>query len=115
MMQLVLIVLTKRKEMIRSCESFEYGGKCALDKPFYRSNRFSVSTENGSNISIMGFSLTSPYKGLFKSSPSGLFANKFLYVSINTKMISINRKEAYTVPNSSIKTTNKKIRSSTTK
>jgi hypothetical protein len=108
MMQLVLIVLTKRKEMIRYCESFEYGGKCTLDKSFYRSNRFSVSTENGSNISIMGFSLTSPYKGLFKSSPSGLFANKFLYVSINTKIISINRKEAYTVTNSSIKATNKK-------
>jgi hypothetical protein len=63
----------------------------------------------------MGFSLTSPYKGLFKSFPSGLFTNKFLHVSTNNKIISINRKEAYTVSNSSTKDTNNKIRSSTTK
>jgi hypothetical protein len=68
-MQLILIVLIKRKEMICYCESFGYGGKCALNKHFYRSNGVSVPTENGSNISIMGFSLTSPYNGLFKSSP----------------------------------------------
>jgi hypothetical protein len=69
MMQLILIILTKRKEMIRYCESFGYGGKCALNKRFYRSNGVSVPTKNGSNIPIMGFSLTSPYNGLFKSSP----------------------------------------------
>jgi hypothetical protein len=63
----------------------------------------------------MGFSLTSPYNGLFKLSPSGLFTNKFLHISINNKIISINRKEAYTVPNSSTKATNNKIRSLTTK
>jgi hypothetical protein len=28
---------------------------------------------------------------------SGLFTNKFLHVSINNKLISINRKETYTV------------------
>jgi hypothetical protein len=44
-------------------------GKCALNNRFYRSNGVSVPTENGSNIPIMGFSLTSPYNGLFKSSP----------------------------------------------
>jgi hypothetical protein len=60
MMQLVLIILTKRKEMIRYCESFGYGGKCVLNKRFYRSNRVSVPAENGSNILIMDFSLTSP-------------------------------------------------------
>jgi hypothetical protein len=65
--------------------------------------------KNGSNIPIMGFSLTSPYSGLFKSSPSGLFTNKFLHLSINNKIIFINRKEAYTVPNSFIKATNNKI------
>jgi hypothetical protein len=30
MMQLVIIVLTKKKEMIRCCESFRYGGRNAL-------------------------------------------------------------------------------------
>jgi hypothetical protein len=41
--------------------------------------------------------------------PSGLFTNKFLHVNINNKIIFINRKEAYTVPNSSTKATNNKI------
>jgi hypothetical protein len=50
----------------------------------------------------MGFSLTSPY--------NGLFTNKFLHVNINNKIILINRKEACTSPNSSTKTTNNKIR-----
>jgi hypothetical protein len=54
MMQLVLIILTKRKEMILYCESFGYGGKCTLNKHFYRSNGVSVLVENGSNIPIMG-------------------------------------------------------------
>jgi hypothetical protein len=58
---------------------------------------------------------TFSYNGLFKSSPSGLFTNKFLHVSINNKIIFINRKEAYTFLNSSTKVTNNKIRSSTTK
>jgi hypothetical protein len=68
-MQLDLTSITKRKEMIRYCESFEYGDKYALNKRFYRSNGVSVPAENGLNISIMGFSLTSPYNGLFKSPP----------------------------------------------
>jgi hypothetical protein len=58
MMQLVIIVLSKRKEMIHYCESFGYGGKCTLDKRFYHSNGVSVPVENGSNIPIMSFSLT---------------------------------------------------------
>jgi hypothetical protein len=98
--------------MIRYCGSFRYGGQGALDTRFYRSNGVSVPVENGSNILIMAFSLTSPYNGLFKLFPSGLFTNKFLHVSINNKIISINKKEAYTVSNSSIKVTNNKIRSS---
>jgi hypothetical protein len=53
--------------------------------------------------------------GFSNHPPSGLFTNKFLHVSINNKRISINRKEAYTVPNSSTKGTNNKIRLSTTK
>jgi hypothetical protein len=59
----------KEKETIRYCESFGYGGQCALDRRFYRSNEVSVPVENRSNIPIMGFSLTSPYNRLFKSSP----------------------------------------------
>jgi hypothetical protein len=66
MMQLVL---TKRKEMIRYCESFGHGGKYAFNKHFYRSNGVSVPAENRSNIPITGFSLASPYNGLFKSPP----------------------------------------------
>jgi hypothetical protein len=69
MIQLVLTVLTKRKETIRYCESFGYDGKCALNKYFYHSNGVSISVENRSNIPIMGFSLISLYNGLFKSSP----------------------------------------------
>jgi hypothetical protein len=46
---------------------------------------------------------------------SGLFTNKFPHVSMNNKIISINRKEAYTVPNSSTKATNNTIKTSTTK
>jgi hypothetical protein len=67
-MQLNLTVLTKRKETIRYCELLGYSGKCALDKRFYHSNRVSVPVENRSNIPIIGFSLTSPYNGLFKPS-----------------------------------------------
>jgi hypothetical protein len=99
----------KEKETTRYCKSFGYGGHGALDRRFYHSNEVSVPAENESNISIMGFSLTSTYNGLFKSSPSGVFTNKFLHVSINNKIIFINRKEAYTFPNSSTKATNNKI------
>jgi hypothetical protein len=56
MMQLILIVLTKRKETFCYCESFSYSDKCALDKHFYRSNGVSVPTEEGSIIPIMGIS-----------------------------------------------------------
>jgi hypothetical protein len=45
--------------------------------------KVSVPTEEGLNIPIMGF-LNHP--------TSGLFTNKFLHVSINNKIISINRK-----------------------
>jgi hypothetical protein len=37
--------------------------------------------------------------GFSNHPPSGLFTNRFLHVSINNKIISINRKEAYTIPN----------------
>jgi hypothetical protein len=59
----------QKKEMIRYCKSFGYGRQGALDKCFYRSNKVSVPAENVSNIPVMGFSLTSPYNGLVKSSP----------------------------------------------
>jgi hypothetical protein len=106
-MQLDLTVLTKRKEMIRYYESFRYGGKYTLNKRFHRSNGVSVPAENGSNILIISFSLTSPY--------NGLFTNKFLHVSINNKIISININEAYTVPNSLTKVTKQQNKSNTLK
>jgi hypothetical protein len=71
-MQLVLIVLTKRKEMIRYCESFGYGGKCALDKWFFRSNGVSVPTEEGSIIPIMGIS-HHPQHGHFTQCPTAKY------------------------------------------
>jgi hypothetical protein len=43
--------------------------------------------------------------GFSNHPPSGLFTNKFLHVRINNRIISINRKEAYTVPSSSTKAT----------
>ncbi len=59
-MQLILIIHTKRKEMIRYCESFGYGGKCALNKHFYRSNRVSVPAEKW---------IKHPHHGLFTNIP----------------------------------------------
>jgi hypothetical protein len=50
--------------------------------------------------------------GFSNHPPGGLFINKSLHVSINNKILSINRKEVYTVPNSSTKATNNKIKSS---
>jgi hypothetical protein len=41
--------------------------------------------------------------GFSNHPPSELFTNKFLHISINNKIISINIKEVYTIPNSSIK------------
>jgi hypothetical protein len=103
MMQLVLIVLTKRKGMIRCCESFEYGDKCALDKHFYRSDGVSVLAEEGSIIPIMNISHHPHIMSFSNHLPSGLFTNKFLHISIKNQIISINKKEVYTIPNSSTK------------
>jgi hypothetical protein len=77
--------------------------------------KVSVPAKEGSIIPIMGISHHPHIMGFSNHPPSGLFTNKFLHVSINNKIISINRKEACTVPNSSIDTTNNKIRSSTRK
>jgi hypothetical protein len=89
--------------MIRYCESFGYGGKCALDKYFYHSNRVSVPAEEGPTISTMGISHHPHIMGFSNHPSSEFFTNQFLHVSINNKIISINRKEAYIVPNSSTK------------
>jgi hypothetical protein len=77
--------------------------------------KVTVPAEEGSIIPIMGISHHPHIMGFSNHPPSGLFTNKFLHVSINNKIISINRKEAYTVSNSSIKAINNKIRSSTRK
>jgi hypothetical protein len=62
----------QEKEIIHYYESFGYGGKCAIDKRFYRSNRDSVPAEEGSIIPIMGISLHS-HHGHFTSSPTWAF------------------------------------------
>jgi hypothetical protein len=62
-------VLTKRQRTDSLFKLFGYNGQGDLDKYFYRSNEVSVPIKNGSNISIMNFSLTSSYNRLFKSSP----------------------------------------------
>jgi hypothetical protein len=94
---------------------FGYGGQGALNKCFYHSNGVSVLAEEGPIIPIMSISHHPHIMCFSNHPPSGFFTNKFLDVSINNKIISIKRKEVYIVPNSSTKTTNNKIRSSTTK
>jgi hypothetical protein len=47
MMQLILIILTKRKETIRYCESFGYGGTSALTIVTIDLTHVSVPVENG--------------------------------------------------------------------
>jgi hypothetical protein len=69
MMQLVLIFLTKRKEMILYCQSFGYGDQCTFNKRFYRSNRVSIPAEEGSIIPIMGIS-HHPHHGYFTHCPT---------------------------------------------
>jgi hypothetical protein len=46
-MQLILIVLTKRKETICYCKSFWYGGTSACTHHFHRSNGVNVRAEDG--------------------------------------------------------------------
>jgi hypothetical protein len=87
-MQLVLIVLTKRKATVAK----------DLDKRFHRFNESQCTCRKWINH---------PHHGLF--------TNKFLHVNINNKIILINRKEAYASPNSPTKTTNNKISPSTIK
>jgi hypothetical protein len=103
MMQLILIILTKRKEMIRCCELFKYDDKCTLDKHFYHSDRVSVLAKEGSIIPIMDISHHPHIMSFSNHLPSGLFTNKFLHISINNQIISINKKEVYTIHNSSTK------------
>jgi hypothetical protein len=47
MMQLVLIILTKRKEMIRYCESFGYGGQGSQQTFLPVLTEVSVPVESG--------------------------------------------------------------------
>jgi hypothetical protein len=59
MMQLVLIILTKRKEMVAK----------DLDKHFYRSKESQCTCRKRINHPHHGLSLTSPYNGLFTNIP----------------------------------------------
>jgi hypothetical protein len=122
-MQLVLIILTKRKEMIRYCESFGYSGTSTLTHRFYYSNGVSVPAEDGYSkslmdqwyirthcIPIMGISLT------FPSWSIGIFIPTATSYKLSTNnQTFISRKEAYTSPKNSTETTNNKISPSTTK
>jgi hypothetical protein len=51
-LKLYLIILTKIKEMIRYCETFGYGCKSALNTVTNDLTHVSVSTEDGSNMSL---------------------------------------------------------------
>jgi hypothetical protein len=59
MMQLVLFILTKRKETVAK----------DLDKHFYRSNESQCTCRKQITHPIMSFSLTSSYNGLFTNIP----------------------------------------------
>jgi hypothetical protein len=69
MMQLVLIVLAKRKERIRYCETSEYGGTMLSNIITNNLTYVSVPAEEGSIIPIMGISLH-PHHGHFTQCPT---------------------------------------------
>jgi hypothetical protein len=91
MMQLVLIVLAKRKERIRYCETSEYGGTMLSNIITNNLTYVSVPAEEGSIIPIMGISLN------------------VLQLSTNNQIILYIEKKAHTSPNSSTKATNNQI------
>jgi hypothetical protein len=68
MMQLVLIVLTKRKEMIRCCELFGYDGPTLSNIVANDLTHVNVPVEEGSIIPVMGISHR-PHHGLFTNIP----------------------------------------------
>jgi hypothetical protein len=69
MMQLFLIILTKRKETIRYCKSFRYGGTTLSNIIANDLTHVSVPAEEGSIILIMGISLH-PHHGHFTQCPT---------------------------------------------
>jgi hypothetical protein len=71
-MQLVFMILTKRKETIRYYESFGYGGTTLSNIIANDLMHVSVPTEKGLIIPIMGIS-HHPHHGHFTSSPSWTF------------------------------------------
>jgi hypothetical protein len=64
MMQLILIVLSIRKEMVRYCELFGYGGTTLSNIVANDLTQVSIPIEEGSIIPIMGISLN-PQHGHF--------------------------------------------------
>jgi hypothetical protein len=72
MMQLILIIITKRKEMIRYYESIGYGGTTLTNIIANDLMHVSVPAEEGLIIPIMGISHPS-HHGYFTSSPSWAF------------------------------------------
>jgi hypothetical protein len=72
MMQVVVIILTKRKETICYCESLGYGGTMLSNIITNALTHVSVPVEEGSIIPIMGIS-HHPHHGHVTSSPSWAF------------------------------------------
>jgi hypothetical protein len=87
MMQLVLIVLTKRKEMIRYCGSFRYGVTTLSNTVANDLTHVSVPTEDRSIIPIMGIS-HHPHYAHFTSSLPWAFHINVLQLSTNNQIIS---------------------------
>jgi hypothetical protein len=74
-MQLVLIVLTKTKEMIHYCESFGYGGTMLSNIIANDLTHVSVPVENGQIIPIMGISHHPHHMGISLHPPFGHFTS----------------------------------------
>jgi hypothetical protein len=75
MMQLILIVLTKRKETICYCELFRYGGTTLSNIVANDLTHVSVPAENGQIIPIMGISHHPHHMGISHHPHHGHFTS----------------------------------------
>jgi hypothetical protein len=60
MMQLILIILTKKEETIRYCETFRYSGTTLSNIVANDLTHVSVPIEDGSNMPLRGAALSCP-------------------------------------------------------
>jgi hypothetical protein len=103
MMQLDLIVLTKRKEMIRYCESFRYGGTMLSNIVANDLTHISVPALIDKSFPSYGHFTSSPSHGHFTSSPTHRHFTQCPIAKHKQPNNLINRMEAYASPNSSTK------------